>query len=59
MNTSGINEKAIQNIFSKFEKINPKWIEIIDKSFLSKKMKDHYKELIELKNENIYSEVKS
>ncbi len=55
MNTSGINQKAIENIFSKFRGIKPVWFEIISNSFLSTEMKLKYKELIEVKYQNIYA----
>lgn len=49
MATSGINEKAAQNIFEKFNGVQKKWFEIIDDSFLSEKMKMKYKEMIDSK----------
>ncbi len=49
MDTSGINPKAVQNIFAKFEKISTTWFKIIDKSFLSKETKHDYKEMIAMK----------
>jgi len=51
MDTSGINQKAVQNVFDKFETINSTWFEIIDKSFLSDKMKQNYKEMVNLKRQ--------
>ncbi len=55
MTTSGINPQAIKNIFGKFEGVKKEWFEIISTSFLSKKMKLYYKELIELKFQKIYN----
>ena len=49
MKTSDINEKAAQNIFKKFNKAKSTWFEIIDKSFLSEKMKNNYKEMVDSK----------
>jgi len=49
METSGINQKAAQNVFDKFGTINTTWFEIIDKSFLSEEMKQSYKEMTETK----------
>jgi len=49
METSGINEKAAQNIFAKFNGVKSRWFEIIDKSFLSEKMKNNYKEMLDSK----------
>lgn len=49
METSGINQKAAQNILGKFETINTTWFKLIDKSFLSEDMKKKYKEMVDLK----------
>jgi serine/threonine-protein kinase HipA len=49
METSGINQKAAQNVFDKFKELKPSWFEIIDKSFLSKEMKIRYQEMLDLK----------
>ncbi|MFT6336489.1 MAG: serine/threonine-protein kinase HipA [Halioglobus sp.] len=49
METSGINQKAAQNIFDKFEKIKPEWFSIIDKSFLLDETKQKYKEMVDIK----------
>jgi serine/threonine-protein kinase HipA len=46
---SGLDQKVIENIFVKFERVLPKWIEFIDRSFISDSMKEEYKELIRLK----------
>jgi len=54
MKTNGINEKAIDNVFLKFKNIKKDWFTLIDSSFLSKQMKNDYKELIELKRDKIY-----
>ncbi len=56
MKTSGINQDAINNIFSKFEFAKDKWSEIIQSSFLSKEVKTKYENLIESKLENIYTQ---
>lgn len=49
METSGINQKAAQNIFAKFSGIKETWVEIIEISFLSEEMKKAYKEMLDLK----------
>lgn len=49
MQTSGINKKAAQNILDKFKSINKSWFDLIDNSFLSNKMKQRYKELVDTK----------
>lgn len=47
-----IEPKTIENIYNKFRKTIPKWVEFIDKSFLSEEQKTNYKELI-IKNSKI------
>lgn len=49
METSGINPKAAQNIFHKFQGVKPTWFDIIDKSFLSDPMKESYKDMLDSK----------
>lgn len=46
MQASGLEDKIIENIFRKFLKVQSKWIEFIDLSFLSNEMKEAYKTLI-------------
>lgn len=46
MNILKVAEKQQQNIFSKMEKALPKWLEIIDASFLSEDLKEQYKMII-------------
>lgn len=46
MQASGLEDKIIENIFRKFLKVQSKWIEFIDLSFLSDEMKEAYKTLI-------------
>lgn len=47
MRTARIDDKSIQNIFQKFEKMKSKWMEFIDLSFLSDDLKLAYNELLE------------
>ena len=49
MKSSGLEDKVIENIFKKFFKIEEKWDDFIDKSFLPDKMKEAYKEIIKEK----------
>lgn len=49
MKTSGMNNKSIENVFKKFEKLPAKWHEFIDKGFLNKKLKEAYQDMIENK----------
>ncbi len=46
MNTLKVEEKQQQNIFNKMEKALPKWLELIDDSFLSADFKEAYKSII-------------
>jgi len=46
MKTSGMNEKSIENVFKKFEKLQKKWHILIDDSFLSDNLKENYHNLI-------------
>jgi serine/threonine-protein kinase HipA len=47
MNTLRVEEKQQHNIFNKMEKVLPKWIDLIDKSFLSDEFKEQYKAIIQ------------
>lgn len=47
MDSLQLDPKQQQNIFIKMERSLPKWIELIDISFLSKEFKDQYKAIIE------------
>lgn len=46
MNTLKVEEKQQQNIFNKMEKALPKWLDLIDKSFLSDDFMEKYKSII-------------
>lgn len=46
MNGCGLEEKIIDNLFSKFIKVTDKWLEFIDISFLPQDMKQQYKLII-------------
>jgi serine/threonine-protein kinase HipA len=43
---SGIDKKQEENIFKRMEKMSRRWLDFIDHSFLDKKMKKEYRELI-------------
>ena len=47
MSDSGMDEKSIVNLFKKFEKAFPKWIEMIAQSFLPEEQQGLYREQIE------------
>lgn len=49
-----INEKSLQAIYSRFNKVLPKWTEFIKQSFLSKKMQKNYIELVTKKYKNLF-----
>lgn len=44
---TGMDEKSVDNLFSKFARALPKWYELIDSSFLPAKHQKAYRELIE------------
>jgi serine/threonine-protein kinase HipA len=46
MNTLKVDEKQQRNIFNKLEKALPKWLNLIDASFLSNEFKEQYKSII-------------
>ncbi|WP_321330772.1 HipA domain-containing protein [uncultured Bacteroides sp.] len=43
---SELEAKAIENMFARFQRAVPKWMEFIDISFLPQEMKDGFKEII-------------
>ncbi|MDE5686040.1 MAG: HipA domain-containing protein [Paramuribaculum sp.] len=47
MRGSGMDEKAIANLFKKFFKVIPKWYDLIEESFLSEDAKSDYRRQIE------------
>lgn len=49
-----INEKSLQSIYNRFNKVLPKWNSFIKQSFLSKKMQDDYINLITKKHRNLF-----
>jgi len=51
MSSSGLEEKIIDNLFSKFSKVVDKWFKFIDISFLPEDMKGQYKLLLQNKLE--------
>ena len=50
---SGMEQKVIENIFAKFQKVIPTWDLLIDNSFLSYEMKENYKNLIQKRKERL------
>ena len=47
MAQSGVDEKVVHNIYSKFEKVLSEWKRFIDVSFLNEKTKAKYKNLFQ------------
>lgn len=50
---AGMDQKVIENIFKKYNKLIPKWNQFILESFLPEKMKEEYIELIERKSNQL------
>lgn len=53
MRSMGLEDKIIENIFSKFTKVSETWFEFIDLSFLNDEMKKQYKAILQAKIEKI------
>lgn len=54
MNGSGLEEKIIEKMFAKFEKVTEKWFDFIDLSFLPDEAKERYKQIIQNKIPSIH-----
>jgi len=50
-----INEKSLQGIYSRFNKILPAWIAFTKQSFLSMKMQNRYIALLETRHKKLFS----
>jgi serine/threonine-protein kinase HipA len=50
-----INEKSLQSIYSRFYKVLPKWIALIQQSFLSKEIQENYIELLNSNHKKLFS----
>lgn len=55
MQSSGLEEKIIENLFKKFIKIEPQWMDFISISFLPQEMQEQYKGLIQSRIELLSS----
>ncbi|MDD2256528.1 MAG: HipA domain-containing protein [Bacteroidales bacterium] len=51
---SGLEEKIIEKMFAKFEKVSEKWFNFIDLSFLPDEAKERYKQIIQNKIPSIH-----
>lgn len=49
-----INTKALESIYTKFEKVLPIWIDFVKQSFLTKSMQRNYTELLQTKHQNLF-----
>jgi serine/threonine-protein kinase HipA len=54
MNTMRVGEKQQDNIFTKMGKALPKWIEMIDRSFMSDEFKERYKAILMERMNRLY-----
>lgn len=50
-----INEKSLKAIYIRFDKVLPKWIALIQQSFLSEEMQDNYIDLLNYKHKKLFS----
>jgi len=55
MTTSGIPDKAAENILNKYARLPKKWLNFLNQSFLSKEMMEQYRQLILLKHNQLFS----
>lgn len=55
MISSGIPNKAAENILNKYAKLQNGWLDFINQSFLSKEMTEQYCQLITLKHRQLFS----
>ena len=49
MQASGLDDKVIENVFNRFQRVKDKWFSFIDTAFLPDTMKEKYKDIIEEK----------
>ena len=54
MTTSGIPDKAAENILNKYSKLSNKWLDVVNQSFLSKEMMQEYSQLITKKHDQLF-----
>lgn len=55
MTTSGLPNKAAENILNKYSKLHNTWLDFINQSFLSEELMEEYCALIESKHNQLYS----
>ncbi|VXD19553.1 Serine/threonine-protein kinase HipA [Marinoscillum sp. 108] len=54
MTTSGIPDKAAENILNKYSKLSNRWLAFVNQSFLSKEMMEQYSQLITKKRDQLF-----
>ena len=52
---SGMDKKAVENVFRKFEKVYPKWESIIHRSFIPEEMQDAYLQIVQERISRLYA----
>lgn len=54
MTTSGIPDKAAENILNKYSRLPNRWLDFVSQSFLSKEMREQYSQLITKKHDQLF-----
>ena len=54
MTTSGIPDKAAENILNKYSRLSNRWLDFVNQSFLSKEMMEQYSQLIAKKHDQLF-----
>lgn len=54
MTTSGIPDKAAENILKKYSRLSNRWLDFVNQSFLSKEMMEQYSQLITKKHDQLF-----
>lgn len=54
MTTSGVSEKAAENVLNKYSRLPDSWIEFLNSSFLSKDINAEFKKLIQSRRGQLY-----
>ncbi|MEP4531636.1 MAG: HipA domain-containing protein [Cyclobacteriaceae bacterium] len=54
MTTSGIPNKAAENILNKYSKLQSSWLDFVNQSFLSKELVEKYCQLIQSKHDQLF-----
>lgn len=54
MSTSGIPDRAAENILNKYSRLSSRWLDFVNRSFLSKEMMKQYSQLITKKHDQLF-----